>query len=116
TIEPKNFETAYAIGEAYRVQSLDGNDGLDGTESYLDKAAKAMEWYKRGMQLNHWDGYNFLRYGWCLDWSGRQSESQPFFAKAEQLDPNGYFTMTFIGLHYVELMDFSAARPWFERS
>src|SRR3569832_2097199 len=55
-------------------------------------------------------------YGWCLDWIGRPEESQPYFSKAEALDPNGYFTMASIGRHYVELNDFAAARPWFERS
>jgi O-antigen ligase len=109
-VDPNNFDTAYNIGEAYRVQSLEGG------ENYKELAAKAMEWFERGMKLNPWDGYNYLRYGWCLDWTGRQSESQPYFSKAEQLDPNGYFTMANIGLHYVELSDFAAAKPWFERS
>ena len=107
--EPKNFETAYTIGEAYRLASRDD-------ENYKQLVTKAMEWFERGMKLNPWDGYNFLKYGWCLDWVQRQSESQPYFAKAEELDPNGSTTMAFIGLHYVELTDFSAAKPWFERS
>ncbi len=110
SIDPKNFDTAYSIGEAYRVQSLAGG------EDYKELAAKAMEWFQQGMKLNRWDGYNYLRYGWCLDWTGRQSESQPYFAKAEELDPNGYFTMANIGLHFVEMSDFAAAKPWLERS
>ncbi len=109
-INPRNFDVAYKIGEAYRVQSLDG------PENYKELAAKAMQWFERGMKLNKWDGYNFLRYGWCLDWTGRQSESQPYFSKAEELDPNGYFTMAYIGLHFIELSDFAAAKPWLERS
>jgi tetratricopeptide (TPR) repeat protein len=108
--EPKNFDTTYAIGEAYRIQSHEGG------EDYKDIAAKAMVWFQRGMKLNPWDGYNFLRYGWCLDWIGRQNESGPYFTKAEQLDPNGYFTMANIGLHYIDLHDFAAAKPWFLRS
>ena len=39
-----------------------------------------------------------------------------YFDRAAQLDPNGYFTMANIGLHYVQLGDFAAAKPWFERS
>jgi tetratricopeptide (TPR) repeat protein len=109
-IDPKNFDTTYNIGEAYRVQSLAGG------EDYKELAAKAMEWFERGMKLNPWDGYNYLRYGWCLDWTGRQSESQAYFSKAEALDPNGYFTMANIGLHFVEMSDFAAAKPWLERS
>ena len=105
-----NFETVYNIGEAYRLQSLEGG------EDYTELAAQAMSWFERGMKLNRWDGYNFLRYGWCLDWVGRQTNSGPYFARAEQLDPNGYFTMAYIGVHYVELNDFAAAKPWFERS
>jgi len=47
---------------------------------------------------------------------GRTSESGPWFSKAEELDPNGYFTVDQIGLHYIECGEFAAARPWFERS
>jgi O-antigen ligase len=109
-VEPADFDAAYGIGEAYRVQSHEGG------ENYKELAAKAMEWFARGMKLNPWDGYNFLRYGTCLDWVGRQEESGPYFDRAEQLDPNGYFTIAFIGLHYVQLNDYAAARAWFERS
>jgi len=57
-----NFETAYNIGECFRTQSFDGGQNYEG----LAKAA--MPWYARGMKLNPHDGYNYLRYGMCLDW------------------------------------------------
>ena len=110
SIEPRNFDTAYAIGEAYRVQSHEGG------ENYQELAGKAMQWFERAMKLNPWDGYNFLRYGMCLDWVNRSAESGPYYDRAEQLDPNGYFTVANIGLHYVETQDYAAARPWLERS
>ena len=109
-VEPRNFDTTYALGEAYRFQSLEGG------ENFQELATEAMKWYERGMRLNPWDGYNYLRYGWCLDWMERQQESEPYFSKAEALDPNGFFTMAAIGQHYVELKDFAAAKPWFLRS
>jgi len=109
-VEPMNFETSYALGEAYRVQSWQGND------DYVDLANKAMEWFARAMKLNPQDGYNYLRYGMCLDWIGRQTESEPYFEQAEALDPNGYFTLANIGWHYVQLGNYAAAKPWFERS
>jgi len=68
-IEAKNFDTTYALGEAYRVQSLEGG------EDFVELAAEAMKWFGLGMKLNPWDGYNFLYYGWCLDWMQRQKES-----------------------------------------
>jgi len=68
------------------------------------------------MKLNPWDGYNFLHYGLCLDWVERRNESEPYFLKAEELDPNGHEMVTYIGIHYVESRDFAAARPWLERS
>jgi len=45
-VEPMNFETAYNIGEAYRVQSFDGG------QNYEDLAKTAIQWYARGMKLD----------------------------------------------------------------
>jgi hypothetical protein len=108
--EPKNADTAYAIGEAFRVQSKEGED------NYQELAGKAMQWFDRAMKLNPWNGDSFMYYGSCLDWVGRQNESAPYFKRADELDPNGYFVAANIGLHYVQLGDYAASRPWFERS
>ena len=54
------------------------------------------------MKLNPFDGYNYLRYGMCLDWLGRHAEAEPFFSRADALDPNGYFTAANIGWHYYQ--------------
>jgi O-antigen ligase len=108
--EPMNAETAYAIGEAYRIQSSEGGD------NYRELAKQAMEWFGRSIKLNRWGGYGYLRSGWCLDWLGRTAESPPYFDRAAQLDPNGYFTAAQIGMHYVEVGDFAGAKAWFERS
>jgi len=108
--EPMNAETAYALGEAFRIQSLEGG------EDYRDLANTAMEWFGRCIKLNPYDGYGFLRYGMCLDWVDRTSESAAYFDRAEQLDPNGYYTVANIGLHYVGMGNYAAAKPWFERA
>ena len=108
--EPKNAETADAIGEALRVQSLAGGG------DYQELATNALGWFERSMKLNPLDAFGFLRYGACLDWLGRQADSASYFSHAEELDPNSYFTVATIGLHYVELEDYAGARPWFERS
>jgi tetratricopeptide (TPR) repeat protein len=52
----------------------------------------------------------------CLDWLGKTQESAPFYAAAEERDPNGYYMVAHIGWHYVQTGDFAAAREWFERS
>jgi tetratricopeptide (TPR) repeat protein len=108
--EPDNFETAYNIGEAYRIQSFEG--GPD----YAAQAETAMRWYARARQLNPFDGYNELRTGMCLDWLDRHAEAGPFYSRAESLDPNGYFTVANIGWHYIQAEDCLAAREWLERS
>ena len=108
--EPKKFETTFRIAEELRTESLEGNAG------YEKLAQQAMDWYARGMRLNPHDGYNFLFYGVCLDLLERYQESPAYFKRAEELDPNGYFTMAYIGRHYVESGDFAAARSYFERS
>ena len=112
--EPMNAETACAIGEAYRVQSSEG-----GT-NYLQLAEQALEWFGRSAKLNPWGAYSqvipWVGCGWCLDWLGRFDQSGPYFQRAEELDPNSYFIAAHVGLHYVQLGDFAAAKPWFERS
>lgn len=108
--EPMNPETAWAVGEAFRVQSSEGG------RNYQELATRAIDWFGRSIKLNPWEALGYLRYGWCLDWLGRTAESAPYFDRADQVDPNGYFTMANIGLHYVELRDYAAAKPWLERS
>jgi O-antigen ligase len=109
-VELMNFETAYNIGEAYRVQSFDGG------QNYEDLAKTAMQWYARGMKLNPHDGYNYLRYGMCLDWLEKHDEAGPYFNRADALDPNSYYMTANIGWHYVQAGNYAAARPWLERS
>jgi O-antigen ligase len=108
--ELMNFETAYNIGECFRTQSFDGG------QNYEDLAKTAMQWYERGMKLNPHDGYNYLRYGMCLDWLEKHDEAGPYFNRADALDPNSYYTAVNIGWHYVQAGNYAAARPWLERS
>ena len=108
--EPKNFETTFRIAEELRTESLEGNAG------YEKLAQQAMDWRARGMKLNPHDGYNYLFYGVCLDLLARYPESAAYFTHAEELDPNGYFTMAYLGRHYVEVGNLAAARSYFERS
>jgi tetratricopeptide (TPR) repeat protein len=108
--EPMNFETAYDIGEAYRLQSFKGG------QNYEDLARIAMKWYACGLNLNRYDGYDYLRYGMCLDWLGQHAAAGPYFSRAEALDPNGYYTVANIGWHYVQTGDYAAARSWLARS
>jgi O-Antigen ligase len=119
-VEPKNPDTAFKIGEAYRIQSKEGgmryeSQDLEGL-TYRDLATRAMEWFNRSSKLDPWNAYSFANYGWCLDWLGKQNESAPYFDKANQLDPNGYFTLGMVGMHYFEIGNLPASRPWFERS
>lgn len=109
-IEPKNPDTAYAIGEAYRIESAEGGD------NYRELAKQAMDWYERVVKLNPWSSYGYMRYGWCLDWLGQTAESQRYFDRAAQLEPNGYYVAANIGLHYVATGDLAAAKQLFERS
>jgi len=92
------------------MQSFDGGD------NYEPLAKTAMEWFSRGMKLNPYDGYNYLSYGMCLDWLDRHDEAEPYFNRADALDPNSYFIAANIGWHYVQTGDYAAARPWLQRS
>jgi O-antigen ligase len=108
--EPNNPQTAYGIGECFRVQSLDGG------ENFAEMAKTAMEWYAAASKLNPHDGYNYLRTGMCLDWLNRHGDSEKWFAQAEACDPNGYYMVANIGWHYVQIGDYTNARQWFMRS
>ena len=117
-IEPRNGQTAYLIGEALRRQSQEGGEFYAGQQgvNYRDLAQQAMRWFERASKLNPYDSRPFSGYGWCLDWLNRSTESQVYFDHAEELDPNNYYNVNNIGLHYIQIGDFAAARPWFERS
>src|SRR5436190_15775213 len=114
--ESMNGQTAYAIGEAFRRQSSEGGESFGGQPGYRTLGAQAMEWFNHAIKLNSYDSRALCGYGWCLDWLDRAAESQPYFDRAEELDPNNYYNLNNIGLHYIQLGDFAAARPWFERS
>jgi O-antigen ligase len=109
-VEPMNFETAYNIGECFRTQSFNGGQHFEA------QAKTAMQWYARGMKLDPHDGYNYLRYGMCLDWLDRHNEAGLYFNRADALDPNGYYTAANVGWHYIQAGNYAAARPWLERS
>lgn len=109
-VEDKNFETAYAIGECWRVQSWQGE------ANYRELARKAMHWFEISMRLNPYDGYSWMRYGMCLHWLGRHPEAGPYFDQAAKLDPNGYYMVAHQGWHRLQLGDLEEARAWFVRS
>lgn len=109
-LEPNNFETLYELGEIYRTQSFEG------PTNYVQLAEQAIGWYSRGTNAHPFDGYNFMGIGMCLDWLERFEEAEPFFVRANELDPNGYFMAAQIGRHYALKGEYAAARPWLERS
>jgi tetratricopeptide (TPR) repeat protein len=116
-VEPQNPQTAYRIGEALWRQSQEGSQAYSDAEGdYRSRANEAIQWFQRSLKLNRWNGYAYLGWGLCLDWLGHPEESASCFARAEDLDPKGYYMLDYIGLHWVELGDYAAARPWFERS
>jgi tetratricopeptide (TPR) repeat protein len=109
-VEPTNFETTYALGEALRRMGWDGNSGSEKLIS------EAVSWFQQGIRLNPYDPYNYMKLGMCLDWSGRHNEAGPYFEKAVQRDPNNYYVLAHQGWHLVQAGEYSAAKPWFERS
>ena len=108
--EPKNFQTAYDIGECFRTQSFEGG------KNFRTLAHLAMDWYARAMPLNPYDGYNFMRTGMCLDWIGEHTASEKFYSEAELRDPNGLYLVANLGWHYVQIGDYPAARQCYARS
>ena len=110
SIEPKNFEVAYSIGEIFRARSW---VGLAGYEKW---AQDAMLWFQRSMDLDPYNPYPQLRYGMCLDWLGKTEQGASYFQRAYQLDPNGYFTAAHLGWHSLQVGDYVTAKKEFTRS
>ena len=108
--EPRNFQTAYDLGECYRIQSFEH------LNNYPALARQAMDWYALAIQNNPWFGYAFLRTGMCLDWLEQPAAAEKFYHEAERCDPNGYFMLANIGWHYIQTGDYAAGRQWFLRS
>jgi O-antigen ligase len=109
-IEPRNPDTAQAIGEDFRLLSWQNKD------DYETQAAEAMKWFQRAVDLNPYADGSILRYGMCLDQIGKHDEAFAYFDKANRIDPNSYFNNAYMGWHYVQAGDYAAAQPWLERS
>jgi len=109
-VEPQNSDTAYAVGDGYRLQSTEGKAG------YAEQAAKAIDWFQRSITNNPYNTDAYVRWGMMLDFLNRHDEAEKVFDRADELDPNGYFTCAAVGRHYVESGQYAAARPWLERS
>src|SRR6185369_2106870 len=99
-VEPMNFETAHALGEAFRTQSWRGG------EDYRDWAKKALDWFERGILINPHDQRNFTGCGLCQDWIGEHEKAGVSFERAVELVPNGAFVVAHMGWHYVQLEDY----------
>ncbi len=108
--EPQDFALAYRIGELYRLASWQGGAG------YKQLALEAVDWFKKGIQLNPLDAFNPLRLGMCLDWIGQPADASPWFRKALALDPNGYYTLAMVGWHDYQAGDYAEAVEALERS
>jgi tetratricopeptide (TPR) repeat protein len=109
-VEPKNFETAYELGEAFRIRCLDGNP------NYAGLGQSALEWYARGAALQPFTSDFPLGRGITLDFLDRHDEAATAFALADRLDPNGAFTAAYVGWHHVQTGNYAAARPWLMRA
>jgi O-antigen ligase len=106
--EPKNFATAFEIGECLRTQCQESGDDRAGEQ--------ALTWFATARRLNPHDAFAWLRAGMCLDLLGRTNDSGAYYSAAEARDPNGYYVVSCVGWHYVQTGDYSAAREWFWRS
>lgn len=108
--DPDNPDTAYMVGEAYRLWSWDGPDDWE------ELALKALPWFEAGMLLNPYESYNYLRYGMCLDWLKRFGQANLYFKEALAMDPNNYYLVAMQGWHYLQRRDYQNAKVWLEKS
>lgn len=108
--DPNNFEAAYELGEALRLQSFVGLAG------YEALAERAMSSFKAAAAANPYYPYPALGEGMCLHWLKRHAEAGPFFDRARRLDPNGYFTLARLGWHEFQKENYETAIQVLEQS
>jgi tetratricopeptide (TPR) repeat protein len=106
--DPNNGLILLAAGDLYR------ETGWETEDETLIRAA--IPWYERGIALNHWNPYNYIYLGMCLDWLKEHEKAAPYFAKARELDPNGSYTIALNGWHKLQLNDLHGAKADFWRS
>lgn len=109
-LQPKNFETAYALGEQLRGLAWLGGD------NYQERARQALVWFQRAFALNRWDQASNLGAGMCLDWLGRRDEAEPYFTRALEIDPNHWQARTMMGWHQFQKENYADAAEWFKKS
>ncbi|MCP5516573.1 MAG: O-antigen ligase family protein [Verrucomicrobiales bacterium] len=109
-IEPKNPDSRARLGEFYRLESWEGSN------NWKWLAGEALKSFERGMELNRWETYNFIRAGMCLDWLGEPERATPLFERAVELDPNNHHVVMMRGWHEIQREDYAEARRWLNRS
>jgi O-antigen ligase len=107
---PENDWTLYSIGELYRLRSWEGYEGHE------ELANTAMEWIRKAMDINSLQMLYPLRYGMCLDWLKKHEAAEVYFQKALKMDPNSYYTTSFMGWHYFQVGRYKEALQLFEKS
>ena len=109
-VEPHNPDTPVLIGEINALNAFEGKDG------YEVSATNAIAWYQRAITNNPHSSHNYLRWGMVQDFLLKHKEAELLFTRADELDPNGYYTCAYVGRHFLESGQLAAARPWLERS
>jgi hypothetical protein len=109
-VEPRNSETALAIGEQLRASAWTGVSG------YEESAREALVWFRRASALNQWDPICYIRSGMCLDWIGKHDEAGFYFSKAVEIDPNHWYSRAMMGWHEFQLDHYKETREWMLKS
>jgi O-antigen ligase len=109
-IEPRNYETHFALGEAHRRISWRGNPGWE------EAAREAMLWFRSADALNVHSPYAPLHLGMCLDWLGHPALGGPWIEEALRRDPLNYYAVAIRGWHALQRNELLEAQAWFRRS
>jgi tetratricopeptide (TPR) repeat protein len=121
SVENKNWETAYRLGESLRLLSFQVPPGF---KVIADKqvpwfqalAEESLPWFAASARLNRFDPLPLLKAGMSLDWLGRHSEAGEMFRRAHEIDPTGYYTRALNGWHCFQIGEYQKARAWFQES
>lgn len=109
-IDPNNYKILTLLGEYHRKLCFLGES------NYKEEGRMAIEWLDKAILANPLHYYAYLRAGMTYTYMYQNDKADPYFQKAVEIDPNGYFTQGILGWYHLMIDDLEESKKHLERS